>query len=112
MTFPDIDSQDYVTNPERSKPPETPTKVYVVYYLGLHGNWIWSLPNFYLENARKYAALLDRPTRILTYDLTNDVKITDKDRVDWNPQTRAPKHARRVRQPTTVPKKRVRKVAE
>ncbi len=110
MTFPELDSQDYITNHDRSKPIEMPKEVYVVYYLGLQGDWIWSLPSFYLENAHKHASALDRPTKILTYKLTDEVEVTSQDRIDWKP-----KRARRVRKPTSVPKpkmKRVRRIAE
>jgi hypothetical protein len=110
MSFPTIDSQDYVTNPERSEPINTPSKIYVVYYLGLNNKWIWSLPTFYLENAQKHASSLDRPTHILTYDLSEKIEVSEQDRLEWNPDRNKPK--RRVRQPTFVPKmKRVRRLA-
>lgn len=72
MTFPAIDSRDFVTNPETSRPPETPQTVWVVYYLGNSGSWLWSYPTFYYENAVKQAECLDRPTRILEYALVKD----------------------------------------
>ena len=77
-TFPIIDTQDFVTNKDRSISPsiEPPTKVYVVYYLGCNGNWLFSLPTFYYENAEKQAAILDRPNIILTYNLSQQNKIS------------------------------------
>lgn len=92
---------------ETMKHTEIPTRVYVVYYLGLQGDWIWSYPSFYLINAHKHAGALDRPTKILTYDLTNNVEVSDLDRQKWRPKPK-----RRIRRPTSVPKtKRVRRIA-
>jgi len=77
MTFPDIDSRDYVTNIESSKPVETPRTVWSVYYQGLSGDWIWSLPTFYKENAIKLAAIYapHRPVRILRYVLDGEEPV-------------------------------------
>lgn len=71
-SFPNIDTQDFITNKSRTVSPtiEPPTEVYVVYYLGNNGNWLFSLPTFYYENAEKQAASLDRPNIILTYNLS------------------------------------------
>jgi hypothetical protein len=69
MTFPTINPQDYVTNIERSEPIELPQLVYVVYYKGDSGQWIWSFPSFYKQHAIKFAKCLNRPTKILTYNL-------------------------------------------
>lgn len=77
MTFPTIDSRDFVTNPETSRPPETPQKVWVVYYQGDSGQWIWSYPTFYYENALKQVTALNRPSRILEYALMSDVPWQD-----------------------------------
>lgn len=69
--MPVIDPQDYATNMERSSPSELPETVYVVYYKADNGEWIWTLPHFYLENAVKFASILTRDYQILTYSLTN-----------------------------------------
>lgn len=72
MNYPKLDSRDYVTNQNSSKPETLPTQLWVVYYLGMRGNWIFGLPHFYYENAIKYANSLERPTRILEYTLTKN----------------------------------------
>jgi len=78
--LPDMDFQDFVTNPNKSISPsvEPPIEVYVVYYLGRSGNWLFSLPTFYYENAEKDAAALDRPNIILTYHLSQQNKISQE----------------------------------
>ena len=77
MTYPNIDTLDYTTNITASKPVKTPTTIWVVYYKGLQGDWIWSLPTFYKENAEKLAKTYatELPTRILEYKLVDDTKF-------------------------------------
>jgi hypothetical protein len=65
------DARDYDTNPATSKPTERPTKIWVPYYLGLQGNWIFSFPYFDYETAIKYARMLQRPYQMLEYTLDN-----------------------------------------
>jgi hypothetical protein len=105
MTFPDIDSQDYVTNSERQLHPTIPEVVYVVYYLNIKNEWMWSLPTFYLENAQKHAGQLDCPTKILTYNLSDIHEVSLEERKVWRPKPK-----RRVRQPTHIPTKKVRRI--
>lgn len=92
---PTINPQDYITNMERSNPPDNvePFEIYVVFYRGDSGQWIWNIPTFYKEHAERFARCLNRPTQILTYQLTaNEVVLRRRVR-----QPTKPKRIRRVR---------------
>ena len=94
MTFPKMNTRDYVTNDEVSHPIATPQTVWVVYYLDDDNEWTWSLPSFYKINAERIAAIYassGRQVHILQYVLNNEWKI-DK------PVQKIVKKIRKVRQ--------------
>lgn len=97
--FPDIDPQDFVTNSDKSVSPsiEPPKEVYVVYYLGRNGKWLFSLPTFYYENAEKTAAALMRQNEILTYHLSQRNKISPERIEELRPKVVSIGEARRIR---------------
>lgn len=102
MTYPPIDSKDFVFNLDRSRPVETPHKVWVVYYQAIDGHWVWSYPTFYYENALKEVAALSRPMVILEYNLASTITIDESIRQAANQLTtkitKIMKKSRKVRQ--------------
>jgi len=72
-----VDSEDYVTNSERSHPKEIPDKLYVVSYIK-DGEIIWTFPSFYEENILKRSALMSQNHDIIEYTLTSIKPVTKK----------------------------------
>lgn len=50
-------------------------KLWIVFYKGLTGMWIASSPYYFLETAERMASKFDRPTRILEYELSDELEV-------------------------------------
>lgn len=83
---------------------EAPKELYIGFYLGLAENWVTTSVGYDEDPIKFICAQLDRPTRILKYQLVEDEEFTDEDREKY----RKTKPWDRAKKPIKV--RKVRKV--
>ena len=76
-----------------------PTDMWVIYYQGNSGRWLMGSNCYSLETAERMACLFDHPTKILRFNLAEEIDVD-------NNQLRK-KYKRIVRQPKVITKVRM-----